>query len=46
MASTPTNFLGMPVSGDITQGSSRTEQKPIEELAPLFQALLDRKSVV
>lgn len=43
---TDTNFLGMPISGDITQGSSRTEQKPIEELAPLFQALLDDPTIV
>lgn len=43
---TDTNFLGMPVSGDITQGSSRTEQKPLEELAPLFQALVDDPTIV
>lgn len=43
---TDTNFLGMPVSGDITQGSTRVEQKPIEELAPLFQALLDDPTIV
>lgn len=43
---TDTNFLGMPVSGDITQGSSRVEQKPIEELSPLFQALLDDPTIV
>lgn len=44
--STDTNFLGIPVSGDITQGSTRVEQKPIEELAPLFQALLDDPTIV
>lgn len=43
---TDTNFLGMPVSGDITQGSARVDQKPIEELAPLFQALLDDPTIV
>lgn len=43
---TDTNFLGLPVSGDITQGSTRSEQKPIEELAPLFQALLDDPTIV
>lgn len=43
---TDTNFLGMPVSGDIAQGSSRVDQKPIEELAPLFQALLDDPTIV
>lgn len=41
-----TNFLGMPVSGDITQGSAHTKQKPLEELAPLFQALLDDPTIV
>lgn len=43
---TDKNFLGMPVSGDITQGSSRVDQKPIEELAPLFQALLDDPTII
>jgi hypothetical protein len=43
---TDTNFLGMPVSGDITQGSTRTEQKPLEELSPLFQALVDDPTIV
>ncbi|MEU9258998.1 hypothetical protein AB0D68_10990 [Streptomyces sp. NPDC048212] len=43
---TDTNFLGMPVSGDITQGSSRVDQKPIEDLAPLFQALVDDPTIV
>jgi len=35
----------MPVSGDISEGSTRVEQKPIEELAPLFQALLDDPTI-
>lgn len=43
---TKRNFLGMPVSGDITEGSTRVEQKPIEELAPLFQAVLDDPTIV
>lgn len=43
---TGTNFLGMPVSGDITEGSTRVDQKPIEELAPLFQALVDDPTIV
>ncbi|MFE8916857.1 hypothetical protein [Streptomyces globisporus] len=43
---TGTNFLGMPVSGDITGGATRVEQKPIEELAPLFQALVDDPTIV
>ncbi|MEU5166816.1 hypothetical protein [Streptomyces mutomycini] len=45
-SSTGKNFLGMPVSGDISQGSSRVDQKPIEELAPLFQALVDDPTIV
>ncbi|MEU0159006.1 hypothetical protein ABZ154_09225 [Streptomyces sp. NPDC006261] len=43
---TDKNFLGMPVSGDITEGSTRVDQKPIEELAPLFQALVDDPTIV
>lgn len=43
---TDTNFLGMPVSGDISEGSTRTEQKPLEELSPLFQALIDDPTIV
>lgn len=41
-----TNFLGMPVSGDISEGSTRVEQKPIEDLAPHFQALVDDPTIV
>ena len=41
MTQTHTNFLGIPVDGDITRGSSRVEQKPIEELEPLLRAVLD-----
>ncbi|MGW2713699.1 hypothetical protein ACWC4J_32700, partial [Streptomyces sp. NPDC001356] len=40
------NFLGMPVSGEIREGSTRTDQKPVEELAPLMQALLDDPTIV
>jgi hypothetical protein len=39
------NFLGIPVEGEITQGSSRVDQKPIEELQPLLQAVLDDPTV-
>lgn len=39
-------FFGVPIHGDITQGSTRVDQKPIEELAPLFKALLDDKTIV
>jgi hypothetical protein len=37
---THTNFLGIPVEGDITRGSSRVEQKPLSELEPLLRAVL------
>jgi hypothetical protein len=39
------NFLGIPVSGDIRQGSSRVDQKPVEDLAPLLQAVLDDPTI-
>lgn len=35
------NFLGIPVEGTITRGESRVPQKPLEELSPLIQAVLD-----
>lgn len=41
-----TNFLGIPVQGDITRGSDRVEQKPIEELQPVLQAVLDDPTIV
>jgi hypothetical protein len=41
-----TNFLGIPVNGDITRGSDRVEQKPIEELQPILQAVLNDPTVV
>lgn len=41
-----TNFLGIPVHGDITRGATRSEQKPIEELQPILQAVLDDPTVV
>ncbi|MGK5533348.1 hypothetical protein [Streptomyces sp. URMC 129] len=41
-----TNFLGIPVHGDITIGQDRKKQRPIEELQPILQAVLDDPSVV
>lgn len=41
-----TNFLGIPVHGDITKGADRVEQKPIEELQPILQAVLDDPTIV
>ncbi|MGP4084148.1 hypothetical protein [Streptomyces sp. KR55] len=40
------NFLGIPVQGDITHGATRKEQKPIEELQPILQAVLDDPTIV
>lgn len=37
-----TNFLGIPVQGDITQsGRSNVVQRPVEEFGPILQAVLD-----
>lgn len=41
-----TNFLGIPINGDITRGGARVEQKPIEELQPILQAVLDDPTIV
>ncbi|WP_327294440.1 hypothetical protein [Streptomyces sp. NBC_01197] len=41
-----TNFLGIPVSGEIHGGSTRVEQKPVEDLAPLLQSLIDDPTIV
>jgi hypothetical protein len=38
---TTTNFLGIPVAGDIHRPAGRVEQRPIEELQPLIRAVLD-----
>ncbi|MCX4801729.1 hypothetical protein OG594_08705 [Streptomyces sp. NBC_01214] len=46
MTSTTRNFLGIPVEGDITEGSTRVEQKPIEEFQPTLQAMLDDPTIV
>lgn len=40
-----TNFLGIPINGDITKGDTRVEQKPIEELQPILQAVLDDPTI-
>ncbi|MFD4608294.1 hypothetical protein ACFWOT_09280 [Streptomyces sp. NPDC058440] len=39
------NFLGMPVSGDVFKEPERVDQKPVEDLAPLLQALLDDPTI-
>jgi hypothetical protein len=39
--SSHTNFLGIPVEGDITKGETQVPQKPLSELEPLMRAVLD-----
>lgn len=39
-----TTFLGIPVEGDIT-AAKRTPQRPLEDLAPVMQALLDDEGI-
>lgn len=41
-----TTFFGIPVSGDITRSEKRAEQRPVEEFAPLLQAVLDDPTIV
>lgn len=40
MSESHTNFLGIPVEGDITRGDKREKQRPIEDLQPMLQAVL------
>lgn len=40
MTAPTTNFLGIPVEGDITKPDRRTPQRPLAELEPLIQAVL------
>lgn len=39
------NFLGIPVQGDIRHGAGRKEQRPLKDLQPLLQALLDDPTI-
>lgn len=39
-------FFGVPIHGDITAGASRVEQKPLEELAPLFEAVMSEPTII
>ena len=41
-----TNFLGIPVVGDITRGERKANQRPLEEFAPVLQAVLDDPTIV
>lgn len=46
MTDTKKDFLGIPVSGDIQRGDKRVDQRPLEELAPPMQAVLDDPTIV
>jgi hypothetical protein len=39
------NFLGIPVTGDIQHADKRVAQKPLDDLAPVMQAVLDDPTV-
>lgn len=41
---TDKNFLGIPIEGDITRASSRTPQRPVEELQVAIAELLEHDS--
>lgn len=45
MTETSTNFLGIPVSGDITKGSTRVAQRPINDLQPILQNVLNDSTI-
>jgi hypothetical protein len=38
-------FLGIPVSGEIVLGTERKEQRPLEDFAPVLQAVLDDETI-
>ncbi|WP_030962631.1 hypothetical protein [Streptomyces sp. NRRL S-378] len=40
------NFLGIPVEGDYSEASTRVAQRPIEDLQPIMQAVLDDPTIV
>ncbi len=40
------NFLGIPIDGDVTRGDKRVPQRPLEDLQPIIQAVLDDPDVV
>lgn len=46
MTTTHTNFLGIPVEGDITKTEVRPAQRPLPEFEPLVRALLDDPTIV
>lgn len=42
---TKTNFLGIPIDGDITKPDRQTPQRPLSELEPLIRAVLDDDTI-
>lgn len=42
---TTRTFLGIPVDGTITEGSKRAEQRPLADLQPILQAVLDDDTI-
>lgn len=40
------NFLGLPVDGNIIRPDSEKPQRPMEEFAPILQAVLDDPTIV
>ncbi|OKI22223.1 hypothetical protein [Streptomyces sp. CB03911] len=43
---TTRTFMGMLVEGDINEGDKREEQRPLEDLQPVLQALFDDDGVI
>jgi hypothetical protein len=41
-----TNFLGLPIEGDIVRPTSAKPQRPMEEFAPILQAALDDPTII
>lgn len=41
-----TSFLGVPVKGTIRRGATRVDQRPIEELRPLLEAVIADEKIV
>jgi hypothetical protein len=41
MTKTATNFLGIPIDGDINQGDKRVPQRPLSEFEPFIRVVLD-----
>jgi hypothetical protein len=39
-------FLGLPVEGDINEGATRKDQRPLEDLQPILQALIDDETII